>query len=155
MRLAFLIVSAQEIEPGSTTAAITSSSPSLDTGEIRPLRFSSGFPDHVRVLAVSLFSVSALPPTVSIARCEFPLLTSVSLYVRMCAAMNDELVELWPLSSLSSVQRPASASLTAAACFLDRCSCLAARQAMLVAPRASTAVSVQQNYFYLLLPLFS
>jgi hypothetical protein len=39
----------------------------------------------------------------------------------MFAAM-DELL-LWPLSSLSSVQRPASASLTAAVCFLVWCSC--------------------------------
>jgi hypothetical protein len=43
--------------------------------------------------------------------------------------MDDELVELWPLSSLSSVQRPESASLTAAACFLDWCSCHVMRAA--------------------------
>jgi hypothetical protein len=44
LRIVVCIISVQGIEPGTITSTSESSSSSLDADEIRPPRFSSGFP---------------------------------------------------------------------------------------------------------------
>jgi hypothetical protein len=58
----------EAIEPASSIAMTASSSSSMVTGEIRQLWPFSGFPEHARVLAVSLASFSSLSPSILIAR---------------------------------------------------------------------------------------